>query len=73
MTEIRVSDLTGGAICGCDCGCSQPITDGNLMSQELTPEELSPGEPSFLDTDEPTVHLIICAECYVGNHKAGAV
>jgi hypothetical protein len=66
MSDVRASDLTGGAICGCDCECSQRISDGNLMTEDVTDEGAQPWEQ--LAPDGHRVHLVICAECFVGNH-----
>lgn len=57
-----------GIICGCDCGCGTPLTDGNMMRQDVTDDPKKPWEQS--EPEGPRVHLLLCADCYVGVHPA---
>lgn len=58
-----------GIICGCDCGCGTPLNDGNMMREDVTDDKNKPWERTA--PEEPRVHLLLCAECFVGWHPGG--
>ena len=56
-----------GVYCGCDCGCMAVLTEGNVMREDITANTYAPWET--IDDGAPRVHLLICVNCYVGQHK----
>jgi hypothetical protein len=66
---IEGQTFEGGVICGCDCGCGKPLNDGNMMKQDAPHEESKPWEQQ--PEDAARVQLLICAECFVGDHGYG--
>ncbi len=66
-TPITPENFPHGVVCGCDCECSRPLNDGNAMGEDVTEDHSKPWEQS--DADAPRVVLMLCAECYVGNHR----
>lgn len=63
-----MSDVPEGAHCGCECGCRTRLTEGNAMEEDITDELYKPWETPLADS--PHVRLLICADCYVGQHHA---
>lgn len=66
MLPINPTNYPHGVNCGCLCDCSVPLTEGNAMEQDVTDADVLPWEKS--DPEAPRVMLLICANCYVGNH-----
>jgi hypothetical protein len=61
------NDIPPGAVCGCACECRRLLTVGNVMSEDVTDDPAAPWETS--EPESPRVYLLLCAECYVGNHR----
>lgn len=37
MTDAwRIIEHEGDVVCGCDCGCVRPLTQGNVMAEDVT-------------------------------------
>jgi hypothetical protein len=67
MLLITPENFPHGITCGCDCSCTRQLTDGNAMTEMLEESERDWNGKQLT----PSVGLMICAECYVGNHVAG--
>lgn len=72
------------AMCGCDCGCTRLLNNGNVMGEQMDvqPAEVEADDPTIEWHVDPAtvdmealanapVYKMICAECYVGNHATG--
>lgn len=70
MLPITPENFPHGIVCGCDCGCSKPLNDGNSMGQDITDNPATPWEKA--DPDEARIVKAICADCYVGAHEVKA-
>jgi hypothetical protein len=73
------------AMCGCDCGCERLLNDGNVMGEQMDvkPADIEPNDaeesvvwhvdPDTVDMEavaNAPVYKLICADCFVGNHKS---
>ena len=65
LPPITPENFPEGIICGCDCECKRPLNDGNVMAEEVEAEENEWNG----DQLAPAVDLLVCAECFVGNHR----
>lgn len=65
MTAIN--DPPKDATCACDCECDRALTPGNAMGEDITDRDAKPWEKA--GPDAPRIVLLICADCYIGNHR----
>lgn len=70
MSELRITPehFPHGVRCGCACECGRVLNDGNAMEQDISAHLRDPWEPA--SPDDIPVRLLICADCYVGNHPS---
>lgn len=63
---INAETFPNGVNCGCRCGCSVALTDGNAM--RMDDDDVNDVPAYDRDPDAIPVYVLICADCFVSNH-----